>query len=505
MLPECAEPAVEAVSESRASAVTRRIFSFPVMLAGMLTVLAVLTVRGRFDDPDMWWHLKTGEIIWNTHAIPRVDLFSYTTNHHAWTAHEWLSQLTMYGAYHLGGYTGLMVWLCVFASAFLIAQYALCSLYSGNAKVAFVGGLVAWLFSTIGLAIRPQLIGYLLLTIELLIIHLGRTRNTRWFWCLPPLFAVWVNCHGSFIFGLAVLGVFLVTSFLDFRMGLIESLAWPSRERNTLMIALVLSVAALFVNPVGIKQVLYPLDTLTNQKIGLALVAEWQQVQFDDPRAWVLLAISGGILLMALLRRREIRMDELLLLGLGLGLAVPHQRMLFVFGALTAPTVCRLLSDAWDHYDVSRDRRWPNAVTLALASVAIFFAFPKEHDLESQVSKTSPVKAVNFIHRTKLSGNMLNEYVYGGYLIWAAPDHPVFVDGRSDVYDWTGVLREYGEWINLQSDPGALLSKHKIDFCLLARDSAIGRVLPLLPDWKNIYSDEMMVIFARTSAYNRHD
>src|SRR6478609_1581979 len=102
-----------------ASAVTRRIFSFPVMLCGMLAVLAVLTVRGRFNDPDMWWHLKTGEIIWNTHAIPRVDLFSYTTNHHAWTAHEWLSQLTIYGAYHFGGYTGLMVWLCVFASAFL--------------------------------------------------------------------------------------------------------------------------------------------------------------------------------------------------------------------------------------------------------------------------------------------------------------------------------------------------------------------------------------------------
>src|SRR5689334_21509521 len=48
---------------SLASAITRRIFSFPVMLAGMLTVLAVLTVRGRFNDPDMWWHLKTGEII----------------------------------------------------------------------------------------------------------------------------------------------------------------------------------------------------------------------------------------------------------------------------------------------------------------------------------------------------------------------------------------------------------------------------------------------------------
>ena len=46
------------------------------MVAGLLIVLAVLTVRARFDDPDMWWHLKMGEIIWTTHTIPTTDLFS---------------------------------------------------------------------------------------------------------------------------------------------------------------------------------------------------------------------------------------------------------------------------------------------------------------------------------------------------------------------------------------------------------------------------------------------
>src|SRR3979490_1429822 len=115
----------------------RRIFSFPVMLAGLLSVLAVLTVRQRFDDPDMWWHLKTGEVIWTTHTIPTTDLFSYTTNHHAWIPHEWLSQVLIYGAYRFGGYSGLMLWLCFFTTALLIGGYILCSLYSGNSKTAF--------------------------------------------------------------------------------------------------------------------------------------------------------------------------------------------------------------------------------------------------------------------------------------------------------------------------------------------------------------------------------
>jgi hypothetical protein len=472
------------------------------MLAGMLVVVAVLTVRARFNDPDMWWHLKTGEIIWNTHRIPTVDLFSYTTNHHAWTAHEWLSQLTIYAAYHFGGYTGLMLWLCVFASAFLVAQYVLCSLYSGNAKVALLGGFVAWMFSTIGLAIRPQLIGYLLLTLELLIVHLARTRSPRWFWCLPPLFAVWVNCHGSFFFGLAVLGVFLFCSFLDFRMGLIASCRRSLRERKILAISFALSMAALFVNPVGWKQVYYPLDVMLHLHLNLKFVDEWRPASLGDPRSLAMLGIVGFVLIWALVRRSELIFEELLLVGLGFGLAVQHERMLFVFGILTAPVLCRLLKNSWDGYDFRRDHGFPNLAMLTLATLGIIWAFPSRHDLQLQVEKGSPVKAVEFIQRAGVSGRMLNEYIYGGYLIWAAPQHPVFVDGRGDVFEQTGVLGDFLDWATLRADPKMLLNKYQIDFCLLSRNAPMTRVLPLLPYWKIIYSDEMSVVFARSRIEN---
>src|ERR1700722_6384257 len=101
--------------------ILRRVFSFPVALASLLAALAVLTVQSRFDDPDLWWHLKTGQIIWTTRHIPVTDLFSYTTNHHAWVPQEWLSQTVIYGVYHLGGLSGLMLWLCFITAAVLIA------------------------------------------------------------------------------------------------------------------------------------------------------------------------------------------------------------------------------------------------------------------------------------------------------------------------------------------------------------------------------------------------
>src|SRR5215472_9249008 len=84
-----------------------RLFSFPTLLAAGLVVVTVLTVSNRFNDPDLWWHLKLGQIIATTHAIPSTELFSHTAPGHPWTAHEWLAQLSMYCAYQAGGNTGL--------------------------------------------------------------------------------------------------------------------------------------------------------------------------------------------------------------------------------------------------------------------------------------------------------------------------------------------------------------------------------------------------------------
>ena len=76
---------------SRWRRVSQFAFSFPAVLLSLLIVLTVFTVRSRFADPDMWWHLKTGELIWNSHTIPRTDPFSFSAAGYRWIAQEWLS------------------------------------------------------------------------------------------------------------------------------------------------------------------------------------------------------------------------------------------------------------------------------------------------------------------------------------------------------------------------------------------------------------------------------
>jgi hypothetical protein len=72
------------------------------------------------------------------------------------------------------------------------------------------------------------------------------------------------------------------------------------------------------------------------------------------------------------------------------------------------------------------------------------------------------------------------------------------MDGRADVYEWTGVLDEFGDWAMLRADPKVLLEKYRVDFCLLSKNAPMSRVLPYLPGWKMVYSDELSMIFAKS-------
>src|SRR5205807_4591334 len=112
-----------------------------------------------------------------------------------------------------------------------------------------------------------------------------------------------------------------------------------------------------------------------------------------------------------------------------------------------------------------------NALLIGATAVCCWLAFPSVQRIEAGLSEANPVKAVEFIRQADLQGPMLNDYKFGGYLIWALPTHKVFVDGRSDVFDWAGVLAKYVDWVTLEADPVKLLDEYGINFCVLASGS----------------------------------
>lgn len=394
----------------------------------------------------------------------------------------------------------MMILLCAMTALLLISSYILCSLYSGNLKTAFLGALTVWAFSTIGLAVRPQMIGYIFLVIELLLMTLGHTRDRRWLYGLPLLFAVWVNCHASFALGLGIFGIVSISTLFSFQIGLLGTLYWKHKQRQSLIIAFLFSSVAVFLNPDGIQQVLYPLKAMLALPLNLSLIQEWQPLQMNHERGIALLAILACTLLTPILYSSTIFLHELLLLILGAGLAISHTRMLFVFGILAAPILSRLIAPLWDNYDASRDHPYANGAFIITAIAVTIFVFPNQTSIAQQIEAGSPVNALKFIRSHHLHGKMMNAYKFGGYLIWSAPDYPVFVDGRGDLFESSGVLAQLRTWALVEEDPRILLNRWHIRFCLLEKHSPIVNAMLLIPEWKAVYSDDVAVVFIRSES-----
>src|SRR5206468_7222666 len=101
-----------------------------------VTLLQVLFLSqgaaGLLRDSDTGWHIRNGEAILSTGAVPRVDHFSYTRDGAPWVAWEWLSDALMGAAHRIAGLPGvaLLAALAIAVTAWGCAR--LCLALGGN-------------------------------------------------------------------------------------------------------------------------------------------------------------------------------------------------------------------------------------------------------------------------------------------------------------------------------------------------------------------------------------
>jgi hypothetical protein len=74
----------------------------------MLFGLLAMTARNAVD-PDLWWHLRTGQLIVDTGLVPHSDPFSFTRAGSPWVSHEWLSEVVFYEIWKFAGAVGLII------------------------------------------------------------------------------------------------------------------------------------------------------------------------------------------------------------------------------------------------------------------------------------------------------------------------------------------------------------------------------------------------------------
>ena len=475
-----------------------RPFSFPALLGALLAGASFLVARLNLPDPDTWWHVAVGERILATRQWPTADIYSFTAHGAPWIAYEWLGEVPMALAARLGGVSGLTVLLVALSATLMVLLYYFCARSCGNTKAAFASCAALLPLATVSFRLRPQLCGYIFLLAALICLERFRQGHARSLWLLPPIFALWVNTHGTFVFGLLVLGAYWTSGLTNHKWEGVETRAWTPPERQQLAVVGLLSVLALLATPYGAQLAAYPVKMAASQPVNIGSINEWQAMPFNLLPGKMFLGFLVLFLMAMVTLRPTFRAEQLGLLFLAIYAASVHRRFLPFFIIMFAPLLSSLLARWAPPYNAAIDPYALNAVLIALLAVGTVLLFPTRRAIDAVIAADYPQQAVDYLRRNPPPGPLFNQYDWGGYLIWTlGPRQKVFVDGRSDLYEYSGVLQDSLRIADLDSDALPLLGVYGVRACLIGRNSPLATLLNSQADWKRTYSDNLSSVFVR--------
>jgi len=477
-----------------------------------ITFFAIFAMAARVSmDTDSWWHLRAGHWIVTNGALPQSDPFSYTRAGQPWQYPGWLVEVPMYAIFSVFGPGGLNLWTAGMVTLAFIFTWR--TLRGGVFLRAFILVLAA-AASGVYWAARPYLVTFVFVAVFLWIFEEYRWNPNetarRRLWWLPVLMVLWANSHGGFAVGFIIWGVYLVAASLSqIYYTLTRKKHWtfldPMKALIWTGIGMVLAVC---INPYGPVMLLYPFKTAGIQSLQ-AYIQEWQSPDFQSlqvqPFIWLLLLLLAVV---GLSRRRLAFTDFVLAAGFAY-MGFLAGRNIALFG-LVAPIVITRhfdpvvtwLSQRTGYKPASLSRvpvqqGWLNRVLFVLILGAVLLKVSLVYPLrtnEVAFARGLPVGAVNYLKIHTPPGRLFNSYNWGGYLLWNLPEYPVFIDGRTDLYDdelvneWLSVVRGQDGW-NL------ILDNYHINLILIELDRPLVRELRENSSWSLLYEDSVSVLF----------
>ncbi len=469
----------------------------PFLIPWFLVVALEIAIMAplRIAESDIWFHLRNAAELLQQHSFLRADLYTFTSRGSPLIDHEWLAELPYYAAYSAWGLRGVLaVYLVVLWLIFLAVYSLACRRGAdyGDAAIVTMAGVALAAYS-----FGPRMHQFGWLCMALLLLILDRfDRSGRGLWLLPPLFALWVNLHGSWLFGLLVMGIYGVAGLIEGRWGSVVSESWSRGKLEKFAGVVALSVLALFANPYGTKLVLYPMDLMFRQQANLAHVVEWQSVDFHTLPGKMALLMIFGVVSAAWFSQQRWRLVDVLLIAFALFVSLLHVRLLIFAALLLVPILAPRLH-LFPPYNPVEDRPWLNLVLSLGIAVLIIAVFPRAAVLRERVESQFPGKALAFMKQGRMSGHLFHYYDFGGYIEWNQPAVETFADGRTDIFVYNGVFEDY-LGINALQNPLALLDKYRIDHVLFPPDKPLSYLLDRSPGWRKVYQDKVANVYERT-------
>ena len=470
---------------------------FHVTIAATIALFTFFFCGQSIADPDIWWHLRDAQILVQQHHWVRVDQFSYTVAGTPWVNSEWLSELLFYGLWKLHGVTSLFFGYVVIVELLMIGILVLAYRASDSIKASAVATGWAVVLAVVNFGPRTILLGWACLLALMFVLWKLMKDGDAPLWTVPLIFLLWVNLHGSWLIGLIVFGIVVGSGFVSGTWGKVVAEKWTPATRRRLLITSGAIVPMLFVNPYGYKEVFYPFDLAFRQKLNVAHVVEWASVNFHEPRGKIVFALLLALLLLALAGRRQWKLAEVGMAGFGLYMSLTYVRFLFPAAILIAPILARQM-DFMPPYKREVDRSWLNALFSAALLAAIAWRWPSAKIINDDLAKKMPIGGVQYLQTHMGSGErVFNHYVYGGWMIWSQPPIPTFVDSRTDIFEYKGVLADYLDAIGLKNSLAIVDRYHANYIFFPSKDDPFTYLIRHIEGWHVVYDDGVSCVFER--------
>ncbi|HEV3511573.1 MAG TPA: hypothetical protein VGS05_07695 [Candidatus Sulfotelmatobacter sp.] len=442
---------VNAVKSKLRAVVSSELLAW-IALTFVFAALPLSNIRyNQLADPDIWWHMRAGEWMVQNHSIPHTDPFSASTLGRPWVDYCWMFDV---GSYWIVKHFDLasILWfetlmrLAVTALLFSLIRTLSPSFWKAAALTGT--GMMAMLWI---LPPRPGAISVLLFLAELhILVSARRKANPRLLWIIPALFLVWANIHIEFVTGLFLLGVICMEPLMDKAIEIAGGPRYPTDAmQRQLWYVLGASLLATLVNPYGFKLYSNVFQYARDTKI-YDIIVEFHAMHFRTPNDWaVLLLLMLGCF--ALGRMRRLRPAWVVLLGWSAWMGFRSLREVWLVTILSIVMIASPRSEEDQTLEkpvrTSLSMRLAVAVAVALILLggAVTWSANSQRMLR-QAAERFPLGAVNYIHQNHLQGPLLNELSWGGFLIYALPEIPVAMDGRTNVHSQDEIVRALPLW-----------------------------------------------------------
>jgi hypothetical protein len=499
------------------------------MVFALYAIPVVVTLRPVADpimDPDVWWHLRTGQWVAEHRAVPANDPFTAYGQGRPWVAYSWLYEVGLYGLYAWLGLAGVIAYRVALALAVVAAVHHLiarrerrflrATLLTGLAVMA-----LAMLFNE-----RPWLFTVLFCTLTLnAVLGLREGRGGPLVWSLPVVYALWASLHIQFVYGLFLLGLACATPVLDRLLGRLpqrtedrgqrteprvfcplSSVLCPLTSAATAfspgwwrLVALTAACTlATLANPYHVRVYGVVLEYAT-QPGPFRFINELKALEFRELPDWVMLGLAGGAAF-ALGRRRRLSSFDVLLLAAAAFFAFRARRDLWF---LVLASVAIL--SATGPRAVPAAERFPltgRRLAALAGALAVLIALTARArglsaaNLEQKVAGVFPARAADVVAQNGYTGPLYNDFNWGGYLIWRLPQLPAAIDGRTNLHGDERILRFGATWSGApgwQDDPDLAAAS----VVLAPADTPLASLLATDPRFRLVHEDALAKVFVK--------